>query len=735
MAELHELIEKIENPELRAQIAEAAKRALKHKQFGLVFEEHLPECTPLYDIPVRKGLKVSVRNGKANETYTVLKIENGMATCMPKNSKEAVQFAVTDLVTTAELGDPIYPCLQPLGEVCNAPDSELWHTLIEADNYHALQLLEYLYAGKVDCIYIDPPYNTRAKDWKYNNDYVDPNDSYRHSKWLAMMQKRLALAKRLMNPASSVLIVTIDEKEYLHLGCLLEEMFEEAKIQMISSVINPAGAGKKEFARTDEYIFFVRLGSASVLPESREVENVPVIWDTLRRSSLANARGKHGKGACGPNQFYPIYVNDLTGKIEHIGDPIAEDVDRHSVPTIAGCTAVFPVRPDGTEMNWGIKPDEAEARLRSGYLRAGAYKPNEPQQYVISYLTGGIISDIEAGIAITEGYNEDGTIIAYYPTGKDKMPTTNWNRSTHDAQRYGTNILSKFIGSRFQYPKSVYAVKDALSYFVKENSNALIVDFFAGSGTTLHAVNLMNAEDGGQRRCILVTNNEVSADEEKQLTAAGYSRGDDEWNNLGIARYVTWPRTVCSILGRDIDGNPIEGDYGVIEEDYVVDEEDTVVSKKTGKPITKRIYARQKVQKLPKLAAIKRADGFKANAVFFKLGFLDRTKVSLGMQFKELLSTLWMKAGAIGKCPVIDASVPDMLILPDNKMAILNDENQFGEFAEQLAQHPEIDVVYLVTDYESSFVAMTQALEGKKTYQLYRDYLDNFRINAGRNSR
>ena len=129
------------------------------------------------------------------------------------------------------------------------------------------------------------------------------------------------------------------------------------------------------------------------------------------------------------------------------------------------------------------------------------------------------------------------------------------------------------------------------------------------------------------------------------------------------------------------------------------------------------------------------ADGFKANAVFFKLGFLDKTKVSLGMQFKELLSILWMKAGAIGKCPTIDAEVPDMLILPENKMAILNDENRFGAFAEKLAQHPEIEVVYLVTDYESSFVSMTQALEDKTTYQLYRDYLDNFRINAGRNSR
>ena len=129
------------------------------------------------------------------------------------------------------------------------------------------------------------------------------------------------------------------------------------------------------------------------------------------------------------------------------------------------------------------------------------------------------------------------------------------------------------------------------------------------------------------------------------------------------------------------------------------------------------------------------SDGFKANAVFFKLGFLDKTRVSLGMQFRELLSLLWMKAGSIGKCPTIDADVPDMLILPENKMAILNDENRFGAFTEKLVQHPEIEVIYLVTDYESSFVSMTQALEGKTTYQLYRDYLDNFRINAGRNSR
>ena len=214
MAAIHDLINQIQDPALRAKIEQEVEKLTKQKKFGLVFEEHLPECTLLYDIPVRKGLKVSVRDGKANETYTVLKVTDGRAVCLPKDGAEAVEFDVADLVTTAELGDPIYPCLQPLGEVCNAPDSELWHTLIEADNYHALQLLEYLYAGKVDCIYIDPPYNTGAKDWKYNNDYVDGADEYRHSKWLSFMKKRLEIAKRLLNPNDSVLIVTIDEKEY-----------------------------------------------------------------------------------------------------------------------------------------------------------------------------------------------------------------------------------------------------------------------------------------------------------------------------------------------------------------------------------------------------------------------------------------------------------------------------------------------------------------------------------------
>ena len=699
MAALNELIQKIENPELRAQIQAAADKLVKQKKFGLVFEEHLPECTPLYDIPVRKGLKVSLRGGKANETYTVLKIEDGKALCLPRNGKETVEFPVDDLVTTAELGDPIYPCLQMLDEVCNAPDSDLWHTLIEADNYHALQLLEYLYAGKVDCIYIDPPYNTGAKDWKYNNDYVDGNDEYRHSKWLSMMQKRLEIAKRLLNPDDSVLIVTIDEKEYLHLGCLLEEMFPDARMQMISSVINPYGTQRlNEFSRNDEYIFFLMFGSAKPLGVIKQNAPEQSFWKTFRRGDLASRRGQP-KG--GKAQFYPIYVENSTHKIVSIGDPIMPDIDRYSVAEMPGCTTVFPLRDDGTEMNWCVRPESARVLLEKGYIKAGNMNPKTQQLYPISYLRSGTIDDINSGKLVIDGYSEDGSIRAHYEEQKEQMPQTNWHIKEHCARDYGSNLIRAiFKEKRFIFPKSIYAVKDCISLFIKTKNNALIVDFFAGSGTTLHAVNLLNAEDGGHRRCIMVTNNEISADERKGFEARGIKQGDSEWESRGIARYVTWPRTVCSIEGHDVNGNPLKGNYITAGE-----------------------------QEMPMV------DGFKANAVFFKLGFLDKTRVTLGMQFKELLSILWMKAGAIGRCPTIDAGVPDMLILPENKMAILNDENQFEVFAEKLARHPEIEVVYLVTDYESSFVSMTQALEGKTTYQLYRDYLDNFRINAGRNSR
>ena len=128
------------------------------------------------------------------------------------------------------------------------------------------------------------------------------------------------------------------------------------------------------------------------------------------------------------------------------------------------------------------------------------------------------------------------------------------------------------------------------------------------------------------------------------------------------------------------------------------------------------------------------ADGFKANAAFFKLGFLDPTAVSLGMRISEMLPTLWLKTGAKGKCPELTGEqVPDMLILPENQFAVLINENTFADFAEKLAEHPEIQTVFLATDYEVNYQSMVKNLNVTEVYQLYRDYLDHFRVNRGRN--
>ena len=698
MAVIDDLLQKVEDPVLRDRLAKEIHRATKHKKFGLVFEEHLPECTPLWGIPVKKGSKVALRTGKISNFYTVLGIKDDVAICLNMDKSATVEFPVDDLVCIAEFGEPIYPYLKPVDTVCNAPDSSLWHTLIEADNYHALQLLEYLYAGKVDCIYIDPPYNTGAHDWKYNNDFVDNNDQYRHSKWLSMMQKRLTLAKRLLNPKDSVLIVTIDEKEYLHLGCLLEEMFPEAGMQMVSSVINPAGVSRGgQFARTDEYIYFLTFGSCCPSPIQLDEDwrgkikggyKDKLRWNGLQRSGTATLRTDR------PNMFYPIFISNDGKRIESVGESIPLSVDKNTITAPEGQIAIWPIFPDGREGRWRLGRDTLINLIEKHYVHIGRV---QGERASITYLAQGEQAKVEGGDFPVIGYNADGSIIVDESGYEARfIPGTQWWISTHDATQKGTKMLNDIIGHRFTFPKSVYAVHDAVRFFVGNKPNALIVDFFAGSGTTLHAVNLLNAEDSGHRRCIMVTNNEVSDAEAKALTKQGYKPGDDEWEKLGIARYVTWPRTVCSIEGHDVNGRPLKGKYFGSDAPM--------------------------------------SDGFKANAAYFKLGFLDRNAVALGRQFKELLPVLWMKAGAIGTCPQLEEydDVPNMMVLPQNRMAVLNDDTAFAQFEEQVRIYPEIETVYIVTDSERGYREMIRTLDVKNTYQLYRNYLDNFKINHRR---
>jgi len=698
MAAINDLLRQITDPTLRERLTEEVNRISKNKKFGLVFEEHVPECTPLYGVPVRRGSTVARKTGKMSEIYTVKKIDGEVAVCEDKITLEVELIPLSEIVSVAQFGEPIFPTLEPIDKIANAQDDNLWHTIIEADNYHALQLLEYLYEGKVDCIYIDPPYNTGARDWKYNNDYVDSSDAWRHSKWLSMMKKRLIIAKRVLNPDSSVLICTIDEKEYLHLGCLLEELFPEARIQMVTSVISSQGSTRDGlFSRADEYLFFVFLGDAEVVKSEDDMLNEGQsatkgqLWFQFVRTGKGNLR-ENSK-----NLFYPIFIDSSKGKIESIGEPIPLGVPKESITVPEGQLAIWPMTADGREARWRTGVEVARRRVSKGLLRLGKTSRKENGWSVLT-VNEGTEKRIEIGEVVIESIDESGAakLVEKYG-GSLRAPKTVWNKTSHNAGWHGSKLLAKILVDRkFPYPKSLYAVQDALSV-VSKNKNALILDFFAGSGTTLHAVNLLNSIDGGSRRCILVTNNEVSEDEAKALTKQHLHPGDVEWEKYGIARYVTWPRTICSIKGVDINGNPIQGNY------------------------------------LTNNAPM--SEGFAANVEYFKLGFLDKNSVSLGQQFCEILPLLWLKAGAVGERPELNGlELPDMLVLPQNSFAVLLDEDCYGKFAEALHEDKNINTVYFVTNSEEAFREMSDGIGIEHTYQLYRDYIDNFVIGSRRNN-
>ena len=715
MAAIKDLLQQITDPTLRERLADEINRLSKNKKFGLVFEEHIPECTPLYGVPVKRGSSVARKTGKMNEIYTVKKIEDETAVCIERTTQALSTIPLKELVSIAQFGEPIFPSLEPIAKVVNAPEDSLWHTLIEADNYHALQLLEYLYEGQVDCIYIDPPYNTGARDWKYNNDYVDSADVWRHSKWLSMMKKRLLIAKRILNPIESTLVIAIDEKEVHHLGLILDEIFPEARIQMVTIVTNPFGQERaQQLARVEEYAFFVFIGKAAPCSLTDDLLNIrksaaldegtgdeikdestskeKVRWEWLLRGGADALRRNN------PGLFFPVFIDTEKRVIHSVGEPLGHDTDRSSIIAPSGTLAVWPIKTNGTEGRWRCSPTYLRELISQGFARIGEYdKAND--RWSLLYLNKSQIRRIDSGEINVLGHGDDGAIILDKVIKKEQKFSvkTVWFRPLHRAGEWGTRYIRTLLpGREFPYPKSLYAVTDTLRVITNDKPNALIVDFFAGSGTTLHAVNLLNAEDDGNRRCILVTNNEVSDGEAKTLLKHGYQPSDEEWERLGIARYVTWPRTLCSIKGCDINGNQLIGEYSG--------------------------------------SGLAMSEGFATNVEYFKLGFLDRNNVSLGRQFAEILPLLWLKAGAVGERPELEGEeLPRMMICPQNSLAVLLDEDSYGEFAQELLEAENIETVYFVTNSEEAFREMSDGIGIRRTFQLYRDYIDNFVIGSRRN--
>lgn len=368
------------------------------------------------------------------------------------------------------------------GKEIKTDPSKPTNILIEGDNYHALSVLNYTHQGKIDVIYIDPPYNTGSKDWKYNNNYVDSSDTYRHSKWLSMMNNRLRIAQRLLKE-DGVLVCAIDENEFNRLGLLIEEIFGNHELHCITIVHNPRGIQGKNFSYTHEYAYF-SLPKGQKVISHRKIKEKDIDWRNLRDNGGESLRTD------ARNCFYPIIVKDK--KVIGFGDVVSRDVNPEK-QTIQKKDKfyVYPIDSKGIERKWRYarqSVEEIKELLRAKKTKNGY--------------------EVELG-------KDYGTV------------RTVWQDSRYDANENGTKLVHALVPeTHFDFPKSIYNTYDCIAPILYERKNAIILDFFAGSGTTGHAVALLNKEDEGSRQFILCTNNEN-----------------------GIAQEVCYPRIKAVIKG------------------------------------------------------------------------------------------------------------------------------------------------------------------------------------------
>jgi len=647
MARIEDLLTGIEDPVLRAEIEREVAVLKEHVSFGLVFERHIPETVDLLHVEPAVGDLVRLRRESGDALYRVFEMNRGSATLTPLDGGKNVEATAPDLLVVKPFGEPIYPTLTPLGSVVRS-DERPFHAVINGENLHALQLLLYLYEGQVDCIYIDPPYNTGAQDWKYNNRFVDKNDDWRHSKWLSFMERRLRAAKLLLKP-DGVLVISIDENEHAHLVCLLEDVFAGWDITSIAIVHNPRGIQGDNFSHTNDFAVFV------TPPGAKAIAKRPVEADAQKETRF-RVWGDQSERKTAKNCFFPIYVEDEG--VVGFGEVPPDDFHPESavIDQGDGRYEVWPIDNSRTERKWRNQRktiDQVAHLLRPEWIK------------------GQLQIRIDKDTA---------------------MHKTVWSGSRYDAGSHGKRLLNKVLGVDFDYPKSLYAMRDILYACTGNRKDAVILDYLAGSGTTLHASCLLNAEDGGRRRCILVTNNEVGAKTAAKLNKAGRYPGDKDFERHGIFEAVTRPRCERAITGVGADGKPLTGEY---EGDRA------------------------------------RSDGFGESVEFFRLDYLEPDQVELGKAFDAIHPALWLITG--GKAPRpdnVDHTKP-FYVAAHAGYAILFDDGALREFEQAIEGRDDITHVFVVTDSEEAFIDARELVgHGRQTSMIYRDYLRTFRINT-----
>lgn len=371
---------------------------------------------------------------------------------------------------------------------------------------------------------------------------------------------------------------------------------------------------------------------------------------------------------------------------DSVGEPLLSGPPTDDAPD--GCVAIWPIRQDGSEGRWQVSATQLRSLIESGFARLGTWKE---QNTTIYYLKRGEAQKVVDGVFAVSGTRADGSVITdagdYETTF---VPTDVWRLTSHDAGNSGSRLLAKILpGRKFPFPKSLYAVEDALRFFVSDKPDAVVLDFFAGSGTTAHAVMRLNKQDGGRRQCISVTNNEVSADEQRRLQKDGLRPGDPEWEAQGICDFITKPRIEAAITGQTPEGGQVPGDYKFTDEFPI-------------------------------------ADGFEENAEFFTLTYENPIAIGHNRAFERMAPLLWLRAGATGHR--ID-TIPDTGWTVSENYGILWDLDQAGAFLQAVEKADDFWLAYVVTDDDRRFQSVARHLPATvEVVRLYESYLSNFQF-------
>ena len=656
---LDQLIGQVADEALRNRLAREVELLRGSRRFGMVFDRHLPESVRLPDHPVRKGVKVGLRDECTADTWRVSGFTDTSRSVAVLDG-EGGQRPVGDLVVIREFGEPVFPGLRTIERIANGTDEAPWHTVINGENFHALQALRSTHRGKVDLIYIDPPYNTGNEGWIYNDRHVDANDRAKSSKWLSYMERRLLLARDLLKP-TGVIIAAIGDDEHHRLRMLLDQVFGDQNF--LANVVWQ-GSGKNDAKYTagglDYMLAYARDESRLSELDVRWKETKPGLDEAMKAAVKAWADSDGNPAVA--TRSYRAALRALRGTLEPAVFRYDQIDDQGRVFQADNLTSPNPranliyevTHPETgravpTPTNgWRYSRDAMAALIADDRILFGADETTTPR---------------------LKRFLAEQSVRVPYPTfTQPRMP--------------GSKRLETVLGDRrFPNPKDVEVLIRWIG--IVGSSDAVVLDFFGGSGTTTEAVIRLNAQDGGTRQSILVTNNEVGAKQAKALRKAGHHPGDHEWEALGVFEYVTRPRISTVVTGTRPDGSAY-------------------------------------------------SDGLSANVEMFDLTYLDPGMVRRGREFEAIAPLLWLEAGGVGE-RVEEVREDGWALTP--AYGLLFSVDALTAFAAAVAEAAKKaappNVVFIVTDSPVEYQTAAERLPvGIETVRLYQDYLSNYTINV-----